>query len=147
MMCFWKCMDRPFYWCQKVVKKLWLSWGYLELKKAKIPCETKSCGISYHLKWTTYLNMIGKRWCVSESAWTGLSIGAKKLWLSWWIPVSKIVSLSLAHPVPVISLQFFIYFTQKNFFDSILIVLKLESRKHEYRYCDQPFLTVFSQLF
>ena len=25
-MCFGKSMDRPFYWCQKVAKKLWLTW-------------------------------------------------------------------------------------------------------------------------
>ena len=29
---FWKCMDRPFYWCQKVVKKLYFSWRYTTSK-------------------------------------------------------------------------------------------------------------------
>ena len=53
--------------------------GIFRAQKAQSPREAKSCGISYHLKRTTYNNVIGKRLCVSESSWTGLSIGAKKL--------------------------------------------------------------------
>ena len=37
---FLKYIDRPFYWCQKIAKKWWLSWSYLELEEAKIPRET-----------------------------------------------------------------------------------------------------------
>ena len=33
---FWKYIVRPFYWCQKIVEKWWLSRSYLELKKAQI---------------------------------------------------------------------------------------------------------------
>ena len=39
-MVFLKYIDRPFYWCQKIAKKWWLSWSYLELEEAKIPRET-----------------------------------------------------------------------------------------------------------
>ena len=64
---FLKYIDRPFYWCQKIVKKWWLSQSYLELKKAKIPRETKSCAISYHLKKSTYSNVIGMKLWFSKS--------------------------------------------------------------------------------
>ena len=36
---FLKYIDRPFYWCQKIVKKWWLSQSYLELKKLKLRVE------------------------------------------------------------------------------------------------------------
>ena len=36
---FLKYIDRRFYWCQKIVKKWWLSQSYLELKKLKLRVE------------------------------------------------------------------------------------------------------------
>ena len=43
-------VDRQgFVMVPKNVKKWWLSWSYLELKKAQIPRGTNSCAISYQL--------------------------------------------------------------------------------------------------
>ena len=43
-------VDRQgFVMVPKIVKKWWLSWSYLELKKAQIPRGTNSCAISYQL--------------------------------------------------------------------------------------------------
>ena len=49
-----------FVMVPKIIKKLWLSRSYLELKKAKIPRETKSCAISYQLITLTILMLSRK---------------------------------------------------------------------------------------
>ena len=47
--------SQGFVMVPKIIKKLWLSRSYLELKKAKIQCETESCAISYQLITPTIL--------------------------------------------------------------------------------------------